>query len=74
VVSVTDRNLVSELACETSVWMGNAPRGARPDVCGEVWAFALATFVDGVPITPKGYDESDELRTHATDNERRGSE
>lgn len=52
-----DRSLVGQLASETLLWMADEPR-QREDVADEVWAFALSTFVDGVPITPLGYDDS----------------
>ena len=51
--------LVYELADETMNWVAEAPMGQREDVRREVWAFALATFVDGTPITPRGFDESE---------------
>lgn len=53
----TYRSLVSELASETLDWMADAPAGERDDVANEAWAFALATFVDGVAVTPLGYRE-----------------
>lgn len=46
------------LADETVDWMLERPRGEREDISDEVWAFALATFVDGTAITPQGYDET----------------
>jgi hypothetical protein len=52
---------VYELADETLDWMAEAPMGQREDVADEVWGFALATFVDGVPISPRGFDESDRI-------------
>lgn len=55
--------LVYQLVDETMRWMAQAPMGAREDVADEVWAFALATFVDGVPITPRGFDESERFGT-----------
>ncbi|MFC7077776.1 hypothetical protein [Haloarcula halophila] len=47
------------LAGEVTDWMAKAPRGEREDISGEVWAYALATFVDGTPLTPRGYVESE---------------
>lgn len=54
-------SFVNYLGSEVNYWMAGAPRGQREDVSSEVWAFALATYVDGIPITPRGYDVSDEL-------------
>jgi len=56
-VTSADQSLVSEIAGETLDWMGEDP-GNRDDVADEMWAIALATVVDGVAITPLGYDVS----------------
>ncbi len=54
-----NRSLVSILADETLFWMGNDP--TKPDCSDELWAFALGTFVNGTPITPRGYDVNDKF-------------
>jgi len=54
-------SFLNYLGPEVNYWMCRVPRGQRQDVSSEVWAFTLATYVDGVPITPRGYDVSDEL-------------
>lgn len=56
-----DDSLVYQLGSEVNAWMCGAPEGEREDLSDEVWAFALATYVDGVAITPLGYDVSDQL-------------
>lgn len=68
----TDRSLVYELASETMDWMAAAPMGKREDVSDKVWAYSLATFVDGVPVTPQGYDESHQFRPVDTETEQAG--
>lgn len=50
-------SLVNELASETLDWMAEDEPN-RPDVSDKVWAYCLATFVDGVAISPMGYDET----------------
>jgi len=64
--------LVDILVNETLDWMARAPIGAREDVTDEVWAFALATYVDGVPITPRAIvDESVEVATKTSGPDKR---
>lgn len=53
------RNILWDLSSETIDWMAEDP--TREDVADEVWAVSLATFVDGTPITPNGYDVSDKF-------------
>lgn len=53
---MSSKSLVGQIAGETVDWL--AEDRSRDDVADEVWAFALATVVDGRPITPRGYDES----------------
>jgi hypothetical protein len=54
-----DWSLVGQLASATIDWMAGDP--SKPDPGDEVFAFALATYVDGVPITPKGFDVSEKF-------------
>ena len=56
-MTAVSRSLVTELARETLDWM--AIDCSREDVADEVWAFALASYVDGTAITPLGYDVTD---------------
>lgn len=56
-MSAGGRSLVADLATETLDWM--ATDQSKPDVADEVWAFALATHVEGVPVTPRGFDVSE---------------
>lgn len=58
--------LLNDLADETLVWTAGAPEGHREDVADEVWAYALATFVDGTPVTPRGYDVSETFDSEVT--------
>ena len=48
---------ITALAHETLDWIA-VDEPARPDVTDEVWAYSLATVVDGRAITPNGYDET----------------
>ena len=50
---------VTDLARETIDWMADDP--TREDVADEVWAFTLATYVDGRAVTPFGYDVTETL-------------
>jgi len=59
------RFFLSMLAGETLDWMADAPRGERDDVADEVFAFALASFVDGVAVTPRGYDVTETVGVDA---------
>lgn len=52
-------SIVSQLASETLDWMAEDP--SREDVADEVWAFALATHVGEIAITPMGYDVTDQF-------------
>lgn len=52
-----DASAVAGLASETGYWLADDEH-QREDVTDKVWSFALATFVDGVAITPQGYDDS----------------
>lgn len=54
-------DLVGQLAAETTDWMAQRPMGEREDVADQLWAFSLATFVDGVAITPLGYDDTEQF-------------
>lgn len=58
-MAAASRSLVTELAGETLDWM--AVDSSREDVADEVWAYALATYVDGTAVTPRGYDVTDTL-------------
>ena len=58
-MAAASRSLVTDLAGETLDWM--AVDCSREDVADEVWAFALATYVDGTAVTPMGYDVTDTL-------------
>lgn len=58
--SGTDRSAIDLLTDEAVRWMAEDEH-ARRDPAGELWAFGLATFIDGVPITPRGYDVSEEF-------------
>jgi hypothetical protein len=55
--AASNTSLADELASETIDWM--ADDRSKPDVTGEVWAFTLATYVDGTPIATRGFDVSD---------------
>lgn len=57
---------VTAIASATIDWM--ADDHSREDNADEVWAFALATVVDGVAITPMGFDVSDQLTDEVTDD------
>ncbi|WP_337652662.1 hypothetical protein [Halomontanus rarus] len=61
----TGRSFISRLADEVTEWMIEDP--SREDICDEVWAFALATFVDGTAITPRGFDETGRYTQTATE-------
>jgi len=54
--AASNTSLVDELASETIDWM--ADDRSKPDAAGDLWAFTLATYIDGTPITPRGFDVS----------------
>lgn len=47
----------ADLASETIDFLADNPTAVDP--FDEVLAFTFATFVDGIPVTPRGYDESE---------------
>lgn len=51
-------SFLSGLASEVTHWTAEVPDTESEAVTGELWAFALSTFVDGTPITPVGIDDS----------------
>lgn len=56
-----DLDIVFELTDETHNWIIAGGQPWREDVSREVLAFSLATFVDGVAISPLGFDETEQL-------------
>lgn len=55
-MSAGTQSFLGDLASSTLDWMADDP--SRPDPGDEVFAFALATYADGTPITPRGFDVS----------------